>query len=179
MSKIGKKPITIPSNATITIADSVVTVKGAKGELQVTVPANITVAIEENLLKVSRANEDKTTKALHGLVRSLVSNAIVGVTEGYRKTLKLVGTGYKVAAKGTGISLALGYSHPIDVQPVAGIKLTIEGQDTVHVDGINKEAVGQMAANIRGMRPPEPYLGKGIRYSDEVVRRKAGKAAAG
>lgn len=179
MSKIGKKPITIPSGAAITIADSVVTVKGAKGELQVAVPANITVAIEENLLKVSRANEDKTTKALHGLVRSLISNAIVGVTEGYRKTLKLVGTGYKVAAKGAGVSLALGYSHSIDVQPVAGIKLAIEGQDTIHVDGINKEAVGQMAANIRGMRPPEPYLGKGIRYSDEVVRRKAGKAAAG
>ncbi len=179
MSKIGKKPITIPSGATITIADSMVTVKGTKGELQVAVPTNIMVAIEESLLKVTRSNEEKTTKALHGLTRSLISNAIVGVTEGYRKTLKLVGTGYKVAAKGAGVSLALGYSHPIDVQPVAGVKLVIEGQDTIHVDGINKEAVGQMAANIRGMRPPEPYLGKGIRYSDEVVRRKAGKAAAG
>lgn len=179
MSKIGKKPITIPSGATIAIADGVVTVKGTKGELQVAIPANISVAVEENLLKVARANEEKSTKALHGLVRSLISNAIVGVTEGYRKTLKLVGTGYKVSAKGAGVSLALGYSHPVDVQPAAGIKLTVEGQDTIHVDGINKEAVGQVAANIRTMRPPEPYLGKGIRYSDEVVRRKAGKAAAG
>jgi large subunit ribosomal protein L6 len=179
MSKIGKKPIIIPSGAAVTIADSVVTVKGAKGELQVSVPANILVVIEENLLKVSRSNEEKATKSLHGLVRSLISNAIIGVTEGYRKTLKLVGTGYKVAAKGAGVSLALGYSHPVDVEPVTGVKLTIEGQDTIHVDGISKEAVGQVAANIRSMRPPEPYLGKGIRYSDEVVRRKAGKAAAG
>lgn len=179
MSKIGKKPITIPSGATISIADGVVAVKGAKGEQQVVVPTTIAVVVEENQVKVSRANEEKATKALHGLVRSLISNAIVGVTEGYRKTLKLVGTGYKVSPKGTGVSLALGYSHPIDVQPVAGVKLVVEGQDTIHVDGINKEAVGQMAANIRTMRPPEPYLGKGIRYSDEVVRRKAGKAAAG
>ncbi len=179
MSKIGNKPITLPANTTVVVENGMVLVKGQKGESQVSLPELITLVVADGLVKVTRANDEKQTKSLHGLVRSLVSNALTGVTVGYRKTLKLIGTGYKATSKGVGISLALGYSHPIDVMPLPGIKITLEGQDTIHVDGIEKAVVGQMAADIRTLRPPEPYLGKGIRYSDEVVRRKAGKAAAG
>lgn len=179
MSKIGNKPINIPAGATIAVADGVVMVKGQKGESSVKLPELITVAVVENQVKVTRANDEQQTKALHGLVRSLVANALVGVTAGYRKTLKLIGTGYKATSKGAGISVAVGFSHPIEVLPLPGIKLVLEGQDTIHIDGIEKAAVGQMAADIRAIRPPEPYLGKGIRYIDEVVKKKAGKAAAG
>lgn len=181
MSKIGKKPIIIPAGVTITINPGEITIKGAKGELKVPVANSaIKVAmVDATTLSVSRQNDERETKAFHGLIRSLISNAVVGVTEGYKKTLKLVGTGYRATSKGAGISIAIGFSHPVEVAALAGVSLKVEGNDTIHIEGSSKELVGQVAANIRSIRPPEPYLGKGIRYSDEVVRRKAGKTAAG
>lgn len=178
MSRIGRTPISIPQGVTVTATNDTVTVKGPKGELVTAVPKLITVTVAEGLVQVSRANDEKATKALHGLVRSLVNNTILGVTEGYKKTLKLVGTGYRVKAQGQGIQLSVGYSHPVDIAPVAGITLKVEGTDTIHIEGTDKQKVGQTAAEIRKVRPPEPYKGKGIRYEDEVVRRKQGKAAA-
>lgn len=178
MSKIGRKPISLPAGVTLEIqADSVV-VKGPKGQLTAPLMPGITVKVEDNQILVERKSDEKQVKAGHGLVRSLVNNHVIGVTEGYKKTLKLVGTGYRVAAKGAGISLSVGFSHPVDVAAEAGVKITTEGTDTIHIEGIDKHAVGQMAANIRAIKPPEPYKGKGIRYEDEVVRRKQGKAAA-
>jgi large subunit ribosomal protein L6 len=178
MSRIGKKAITLPSGVTAQVMGNEVMVKGPKGELKVTILDGIQVGIEEGKLMVSRSNEERQTRAFHGLTRSLLQNNVVGVSEGFKKTLKLIGTGYRVAMKGQGLSLALGFSHPVEVVAPEGIKFTLEGNDTIHIEGINKQAVGQIAANIRKIRPPEPYKGKGVRYVDEVVRRKAGKAAA-
>ncbi len=177
MSRIGRKAITIPAGVTVQVTDGFVTVKGPKGENKVTLVPGIVVTVSEGSVSVSRTDEERQTRAFHGLVRSLVNNAIIGSSTGYKKTLKLLGTGYRVSMKGAGISLALGFSHPVDVKADAGIKLSIEGNDTIHIEGIDKHAVGQMAANIRAIRPPEPYKGKGVRYVDEVVRRKAGKTA--
>lgn len=177
MSRIGRKVITIPTGVTIQINGTQVTVKGPKGENQVLVLPGIEVAVVDGAVAVTRTNEERQTRAFHGLIRSLMNNAIIGAHEGYKKTLKLIGTGYRVAMKGTAISLSLGFSHPVEVKPDAGIKLSIEGNDTIHIEGVDKHAVGQMAANIRSIRPPEPYKGKGVRYVDEVVRRKAGKTA--
>lgn len=159
------------------MTDSVV-VKGPKGQLSAPLFPGITVKVEENEIMVGRTSDEKQTKAFHGLVRSLLENHVLGVTEGYKKTLKLVGTGYRVSPKGQGLSLAVGFSHPVDFAGVTGVKLTAEGSDTIHIEGIDKHMVGQVAANIRAIKPPEPYKGKGIRYEDEVVRRKQGKAAA-
>lgn len=178
MSRIGRKPISIPSGVTVTVANSVVTVKGPKGELNTPLLSNITAEVANDEVVVTRSAEDKQTRASHGLIRSLIANSVEGVTQGYKKTLKLVGTGYRAQAKGAGISLAVGFSHPVDVAPHQGISLKVEGQDTIHIEGIDKHLVGQVAANIRMIRPPEPYKGKGIRYEDEVVRKKQGKAAA-
>ncbi len=178
MSRIGNKVIDIPSGVTVTVSGNEVVVKGAKGELKVGLMPAITVAVADNKVTVSRSNDERQTKAYHGLIRSLVNNCIIGVGQGYEKTLKLVGTGYRVAAKGAGVSLSLGFSHQVEVQPDPGITLAVEGQDTIYVRGIDKHAVGQQAANIRKLRPPEVYKGKGIRYHDEVVRKKAGKTAA-
>ncbi|MFZ1721411.1 MAG: 50S ribosomal protein L6 [Microgenomates group bacterium] len=178
MSRIGRKSIPVPTGVTVTNAADVITIKGPKGQLTVQLLPKIVVEVADGQVTVTRKNEEKQTKAFHGLIRSLIQNCIIGVTEGYKKTLKLVGTGYRVQAKGKGISLAVGYSHPIDFQPEAGISLAVEGNDTINIEGIDKQAVGQTAANIRKHRPPEPYKGKGIRYSDEVVRRKQGKTAA-
>jgi large subunit ribosomal protein L6 len=178
MSRIGKKIITLPAGVTVQVTGGEVLVKGAKGENKVSLFSGINVAVVEKGVEVSRTNEERQTRAYHGLVRSLVNNAIIGASEGYKKTLKLVGTGYRVAMKGAGLSLSLGFSHPVEIAAVPGIKLTIEGNDTIHIEGIDKHMVGQVAANIRAIRPPEPYKGKGVRYEDEVVRRKAGKAAA-
>jgi large subunit ribosomal protein L6 len=177
MSRIGKKPVELASGVTATIDKNQVTVQGPKGALVVPVMTGITVAKEENTLVVTRANDEKQTKAFHGLVRSLLAGAIKGVTEGYKKTLKLVGTGYRASAKGTNVSVTVGYSHPVEIKPLAGTKLTVEGNDTIHVEGIDKQLVGQMAADVRAIRSPEPYKGKGIRYEDEVVRTKPGKTA--
>lgn len=178
MSKIGKKIITIPDQVTISLVDDQLTTKGPKGELKLTILPNISVKIADKELSLSRSNEEKQTKANHGLMRSLIANNVEGVTNAYKKTLKLVGTGYRVSAKGMGLSMTLGFSHVVEVQPVTGITFKVEGNDTVHVEGIDKQLVGQVAADIRSLRPPEPYLGKGIRYIDEVVRKKPGKAAA-
>jgi large subunit ribosomal protein L6 len=178
MSKIGRVPISIPSGVTVTVQPDQVVVKGPKGELSTKLVKGISVAVEDNAVVVTRANDEIQTKAFHGLVRSLIENTIEGVTNGYKKTLKLTGTGYRVTQKGQGISLAVGFSHPVEVAPADGVKVTTEGQDTIHIEGIDKQAVGQMAANIRKVRPPEPYKGKGIRYENEEVRRKQGKTAA-
>lgn len=178
MSRIGLKAINVPQGVTVTVAGSAVEVKGPKGQLSVEVLPGITVAVADNQVNVTRTNDEKQTRAFHGLVRSLIENAVIGVSEGYKKTLKLIGTGYRVKAQGAGVSLSVGFSHPVDVVPTAGVTLKVEGTDTIHIEGIDKQAVGQVAADIRKVRPPEPYKGKGIRYEDEEVRRKQGKAAA-
>jgi large subunit ribosomal protein L6 len=177
MSRIGNKAITIPSGVTITVQPNQVEVKGPKGALVVPCFEGITVKTEGEKVQVSRTNDERQTRANHGLVRSLIQNCVKGVTDGYKKTLKLIGTGYRVSMKGQGLSLAIGFSHPVIVDAVPNIKLSIDGNDTIFIEGADKQAVGQVAANIRALRPPEPYKGKGIRYEDEFVRRKAGKTA--
>jgi len=178
MSKIGNTPIIVPSGVTITVEPKQVVIVGPKGTLNAPLYRKIAVKIEDGELKVSRTSEEKSVKALHGLVRSVIHNHIVGVTEGYVKTLQLVGTGYRVQLRGKGLNLTVGFSHPVDFAAPDEIKLSVEGNDTIIVSGIDKHVVGQVAANIRKIKPPEPYQGKGIRYKDEVVRRKQGKAAA-
>jgi large subunit ribosomal protein L6 len=178
MSRIGNKPVQLPTGVTVTVQGDVVEIKGSKGTLTVKLIPGITVEVADNQVVVKRANDEIQTKANHGLVRSLIQNQVIGVTQGYKKTLKLVGTGYRATAKGQGISLALGFSHPVIVDATPGITFTLEGNDTIHIAGIDKHLLGQVAANIRKLRPPEPYKGKGIRYSDEVVRTKPGKTAA-
>ncbi len=177
MSRIGKKLVSIPAGVTVQVTGADVTIKGPKGENKVQVLPGIVVTVQDQAVAVTRTNEERQTRAFHGLIRSLVNNGVIGSAQGYKKTLKLVGTGYRVAMKGSAISLSLGFSHPVDVKPENGIKLSIEGNDTIHIEGVDKHAVGQMAANIRSIRPPEPYKGKGVRYIDEVVKRKAGKTA--
>jgi len=176
MSRIGRLPIDIPSGVTVTADNGVIAVKGPKGELSLTVASPIEVAIADNQVVVTRPNDERLSRSLHGLTRTLIANQIIGVTEGYTKGLEVVGTGYRVAAKGESLEFALGYSHSITVDPPAGISFTVEGQNKILVSGIDKQAVGEVAANIRKLRKPEPYKGKGIRYAGEVVRRKAGKA---
>ena len=169
-------PIDIPAGVSVSVVDQVVTVKGPKGELTLTVAEPIRVAVEENQVLVTRPDDERASRSLHGLTRTLISNNVVGVTEGFSKQLQVVGTGYRVTAKGESVEFALGYSHSITVDPPAGITLTVEGNDKLTVSGIDKQAVGEVAANIRKLRKPEPYKGKGVRYANEVVRRKAGKA---
>lgn len=179
MSRIGKKSISIPQGVTVTVNDSDVVVTGKNGSVTVPYMHGITVKTEDAEIFVTRSNDEIQSRANHGLIRSLLQNAVEGVTNGYKKTLKLVGTGYRVQAQGANISLAVGYSHPVVVEAIPGVKLEVEGNDTIHISGIDKQQVGQVAANIRKVRPPEPYKGKGIRYSDEEVRRKQGKASVG
>ena len=176
MSRIGKMPIAIPSGVEVKIDGEVVSVKGPKGTLTHTVPAPITVAVEENSIMVARPDDERTSRSLHGLTRTLIANNIEGVTKGITKGLEIVGTGYRVTQKGSAIEFALGYSHPILVQAPEGISFQVEGNTKITVVGIDKQAVGEVAANIRKLRKPEPYKGKGVRYAGEVVRRKAGKA---
>ncbi len=178
MSRIGRKSIALPAGVTVTVANNVVDVKGPKGQLKIDVLPGITVEVKDNEVIVDRKNEVKQTRAFHGLIRSLIQNNIIGVTDGYKKTLKLIGTGYRAKAQGAGVSLAVGYSHPVEVQAVNGVTIKVQGNDTIYLEGIDKQAVGQLAADIRKIRPPEPYKGKGIRYEDEAVIRKQGKAAA-
>jgi large subunit ribosomal protein L6 len=177
MSRIGSKPVKIPAGVTVSVNGSEIVVKGPKGELKQSITPGITITQEDGEVVFKRANDQKQTKAFHGLMRSLVANMLEGVSEGYKKTLDLVGTGYRVAKKGQGISLSVGYSHPVDFEAVPGVTLELEGNNVIHVSGIDKQIVGQVAANIRAIKPPEPYQGKGIKYRDEVVRRKAGKTA--
>lgn len=176
MSRIGKQPIALAKNVELSIDGETVRVKGPRGELVRTFPQGIGVAVEDGKAVVTRPNDEKQSRALHGLSRSLLNNMVIGVSEGFTKTLELQGVGYRATQAGQGISLAVGYSHPVDVSPPDGIQLEVEGTTKVHVRGIDKELVGQVAANIRKVRKPEPYKGKGIRYLGEYVRRKAGKA---
>src|SRR6187402_3852522 len=176
MSRIGRLPIVVPAGVDVTVDGSSVTVKGPKGELALTVASPIEVKLEDGQLLVTRPDDERTSRSLHGLTRTLIANQIIGVTEGYSKGLEVVGTGYRVAAKGESLEFALGYSHSITVDPPAGISFAVEGNNKVTVNGIDKQAVGEVAANIRKLRKPEPYKGKGVRYAGEVVRRKAGKS---
>lgn len=176
MSRIGRMPIDIPGGVEVKIDGQAVTVKGPKGELELTVASPIEVAIEDNQVVVTRPDDERNSRSLHGLTRTLIANQIIGVTQGYSKGLEVVGTGYRVQAKGQGVEFALGFSHPVTVNPPAGITFTVEGNNKLTVSGIDKQAVGEVAANIRKIRKPEPYKGKGVRYAGEVVRRKAGKA---
>ena len=176
MSRIGRLPIDVPSGVTVTIDGQAVAVKGPKGELALTVANPIEVKLEEGQVLVTRPDDERESRSLHGLTRTLIANDIVGVTAGYSKSLEVVGTGYRVASKGSGIEFALGYSHPITFDPPKGITFEVEGNTKVTVRGIDKQAVGEVAANIRKLRKPEPYKGKGVRYAGEVVRRKAGKS---
>ena len=176
MSRIGRLPIDIPAGVTVSVSGQDVTVKGAKGELTLAVSRPIDVKVEAGQVLVTRPDDERDSRSLHGLTRTLINNNIVGVTEGYTKGLEVVGTGYRVAQKGAAVEFALGFSHPVLVEPPAGITLTVEGNNKLTVSGISKQAVGEAAANIRKIRKPEPYKGKGVRYAGEVVRRKAGKA---
>ena len=176
MSRIGRMPISVPTGVNVDIADGLVTVKGPKGTLSQPLLDGITIRSEDASLIVERASEERTLRSLHGLVRTLVNNMVIGVTTGFEKRLDIVGTGYRAQAAGNGLSIAVGYSHPVVFEPPAGIELAMESPTRVLVKGIDKQAVGEIAAQIRRIRPPEPYKGKGIRYMGEVVRRKAGKA---
>jgi large subunit ribosomal protein L6 len=176
MSRIGRLPIDIPAGVDVKIDGSAVTVKGPKGELQLTVASPIEVKLEDGQLLVTRPDDERASRSLHGLTRTLIANQIIGVTAGYSKGLEIVGTGYRVAAKGESLEFALGFSHSITVDPPAGISFAVDGNTKLTVHGIDKQAVGEVAANIRKLRKPEPYKGKGVRYAGEVVRRKAGKS---
>ena len=176
MSRIGKLPIPLPAGVTVEINGQDVAVKGPKGELKLTVSKPITVSQEDGSVIVSRPDDEAVSKSLHGLTRSLIANNVHGVSEGFTKALEIVGTGYRAALKGSTVELSLGFSHPVLVTPPEGITLVVEGNTKIIVSGIDKQAVGEMAANIRKIRKPEPYKGKGVRYEGERVRRKAGKA---
>lgn len=177
MSRIGRKPIPVPTGVEVTISGPTVKVKGPKGELSHTLAEPITAERgEDGMVYVVRPNDERRAKELHGLSRTLVSNMVVGVTDGYRKTLEINGTGYRVQAKGSDLEFALGFSHPVLVAAPDGITFTVERPTLFHISGIDKQQVGEVAANIRKIRPPEPYKGKGVKYQGEVIRRKAGKA---
>jgi len=178
MSRIGKLPITIPAGVTIDINkdNNEVTVKGSKGTLSRKLPADMTIAQEEGKINVTRPNDKKQSRAMHGLTRTLINNMVVGVTDGYVKRLEINGTGYRAAKQGKKLTLNLGYSHPVEMEDPEGITSEVEGNNKIIISGIDKEKVGQYAANIREKRPPEPYKGKGIKYENEHIRRKAGKA---
>ena len=176
MSRIGRMPIAIPAGVTVTIAENnKVTVKGPKGTLERVLPEGLTIKEEDGHVVVSRPNDLKRMKSLHGLTRTLINNMIVGVTNGYEKVLEVNGVGYRAAKQGKKLTLNLGYSHPVEMEDPEGIETVLEGQNKITVKGIDKEKVGQYAAEIRDKRRPEPYKGKGIKYADEVIRRKVGK----
>jgi len=179
LSRIGKLPIQLPAPVKVTLQPGHVKVEGPKGQLERTLPADITVKQVDGQLVFERPSDDYKHRALHGLVRSLVANMVIGVNEGFTKHLELVGVGYRVAKQGDEITLSLGYSHPIKFKPPAGVTIDVQDQTKFSVSGIEKESVGQVAADIRGFRPPEPYKGKGVMYRGEKIRRKAGKAGKG
>ena len=176
MSRIGRMPIAVPAGVTVDIAENnKVTVKGPKGTLERVLPAEMTIKLENDEIVVTRPNDLKKMKSLHGLTRSLLNNMVIGVTEGYQKELEVNGVGYRAQKKGKVLTLSLGYSHPVEMEDPDGVEVEVEGQNKIIVKGIDKEKVGQYAAVIREKRAPEPYKGKGIKYADEVIRRKVGK----
>jgi large subunit ribosomal protein L6 len=176
MSRIGNAPITVTSGVEVKVTGNTVQVKGPKGTLNQVVDPTISVSVDDGIVTVARANDERSTKALHGLYRSLISNMVLGVSEGYTKELTAVGVGYRATLKGNNIELLVGFSHPVNIEAPDGITFEVPEPTKIIVTGIDKQKVGQVAANIRSVRPPEPYKGKGIRYKDEHVRRKAGKA---
>ncbi|MBN2309663.1 MAG: 50S ribosomal protein L6 [Candidatus Hydrogenedentes bacterium] len=179
MSRIGKVPVPIPGGATCKLTGSRLTVKGPKGELERVLPGEIGVAVNADEIVVTRPSDAPAHRALHGLTRALINNMIIGVTAGFERVLEVHGVGYRASLQGKALNLALGFSHPVTIDPPAGITFAVEGTQTIRVSGIDKELVGQTAADIRALRKPEPYKGKGIRYANEHVRRKVGKAGAG
>ena len=177
MSRVGKKPLEIPAGVTFTNNNNTVTVKGPKGELTRTFHPDIEIKVEDNVINVSRPSDQKEHRALHGTTRSVLGNMVEGVTKGFERGLELIGVGYRAQKQGNKVVLSVGYSHPVEIVPEAGIEIDVPTQTKLVVKGIDKERVGAVAANIRGVRPPEPYKGKGIRYEGEYVRRKEGKTA--
>ncbi|MET3291453.1 50S ribosomal protein L6 [Brevibacillus fluminis] len=175
MSRVGRKPIAVPAGVTLSLNGSELTVTGPKGTLVRTFHPDIKINIVENEVNVERPSDNKLHRSLHGTTRALVANMVAGVSEGFTRTLELVGVGYRAAKTGNGITLSLGFSHPVEVTPEEGIEIEVPNQTTLVIKGINKERVGQIAAEIRSLRKPEPYKGKGIKYSNEIVRRKEGK----
>ena len=178
MSRIGKKPVTIPKGVTLQLQDHTVAVKGPKGELRRTLHPEMQLAVADGSFTVARPSDEKKHKALHGLTRTLVQNMVDGVSKGFSKSLEIQGVGYKAEAKAYGVNLIVGYSHPVKYEAPKGIKISVDNNTNVKVEGADKELVGQVAAELRSVRPPEPYKGKGIRYVGEQVRRKAGKTGA-
>jgi large subunit ribosomal protein L6 len=176
MSRIGKKPVTVPKGVTITQNGNSITVKGPKGELSRSLPAEMKVSVNGAEILVERPSDEQQHRSLHGLTRSLVANMVEGVTTGFKKQLEIVGVGYKAETRPYGLQMALGFSHPVEVRAPKGVKLTATTPTAVTIEGADKEVVGQVAAEIRKLRPPEPYKGKGIKYAGEQIRRKAGKA---
>lgn len=177
MSRLGRKPVTVPQGASVEVKEDRIVVKGKNGQLSMPLVENISVEVKDGAVHVARANEEKPTKAAHGMVRAMINNMVVGVTEGYTKTLEIEGVGYRAAMKGKNLGLSLGFSHPVEVVPPEGISFAVEGVTKIFVKGIDKQVVGQIAAIIRGYRAPEPYKGKGIHYLGEHILRKAGKTA--
>lgn len=181
MSRIGKMPIDLPKGVDVKVEPGQVRVKGPKGELTQAIDVNLDVRQEDGKLVVVRQNEERRTRGQHGLARTLIQNMVTGVTDGYKVSLDIIGVGYRATQQGKGLTLALGYSHPVEIEPIAGIEFEVEVDarakvNRIHVKGNDKQQVGQVAANLRGLRPPEPYKGKGIRYVGEVIQRKMGKA---
>jgi large subunit ribosomal protein L6 len=175
MSRIGKRPITIPAKVTVTINGQEVAVKGPKGELKRVLPEGVTVVQEGDNINVNRINDSRTARERHGLCRTLVANMVEGVSNGFQRRLEIQGVGYRAAVQGKNLNMSMGYSHPVLIEPPDGIQFAVENNTNVIVSGIDKEIVGNTAARIRGVRPPEPYKGKGVRYAGEFVRRKVGK----
>lgn len=176
MSRIGKRPIPLPQKVTVTVDGQTVLVKGPKGELTRTLPAEVEVVQDDNTLLVNRRSDSRAARQRHGLCRTLVANMVEGVSQGFQRRLEIIGVGYRAQVQGRNLVLSVGYSHPVQIEPPDGIQLAVENNTNVLISGIDKEAVGNISAKIRSVRPPEPYKGKGIRYAGEVVRRKAGKA---
>ncbi|MSP78341.1 MAG: 50S ribosomal protein L6 [Dehalococcoidia bacterium] len=179
MSRIGLKPVPVPSNVQVSKVDHTLTVKGPLGTLTQEFLNEVEVAVEKSVVKVSRNADDKFSRSVHGLTRALINNMVIGVTQGYKKELEIVGTGYRVAQAGDKLNFQLGFSHPVEYAVPTGIKVAIAGQNRVTITGSDKQQVGQVAAELRAIRPPEPYKGKGVRYAGEVIKLKPGKAAAG
>ena len=177
MSRIGKKPINLPTGVTVSVDNNLVAVQGPKGSLEFKFNEELTVEISENVLTVGRPSDSKTHRTIHGTTRALINNMIVGVTEGFKKELRMIGVGYRASIKGETLVLLAGYSHPVEMEVPTGLTVEVPKNTTIIVSGIDKQLVGEFSANIRNVRPPEPYLGKGIRYVGEYVRRKEGKTA--